>query len=122
MKLQEKIAQLPRSIEASRGNDVGEMTEDIYHYFSELDQFEVLRVEQTGDPEKMVLAACITTMPDPVFRIMVAHTWTRDLAYDDEWSEFEETEQGTVFRFLTWDDYYISGEIWFERAKLEGLK
>lgn len=122
MTLKHKIAELPLTIGACKGNDAAEMAEDIYHYFSDKDQFEVLRIDRTSDPEKMVLAVCITTMPDPFFRIVVSHVWTNDLAFDNQWSEFEETEQGTVFRFLTWDDTYITGEIWFERARLEGLK
>lgn len=117
--IDDQISQLPTEIKACTSDDLREMREDIYYYFSQLDQFEVLRVEQTNDTNRMVLAACLTTMADPFFKIVVAHTWQRDLAFDNEWHEFAITEMGTVFRFLTWEDEYITGEIWFERAKLE---
>jgi len=119
MSLKEKIAELSSDMKPAFGKDLRDMQEDIYYYFTELDQFEILKVEQTGDPDRMILAACLSTMPDPIFKIMVAHTWQRDLAFDDHWSEFEKVEEGIVFRFITWDDAYITGEIWFERAKQE---
>lgn len=119
MTLEEKIKTLAPEIAPSSGQDVLEMTEDIYYYFSQLEQFEVLRVEQMGENNRMVVAACLTTMTDPFFKIVVAHTWQRDLAFDNEWSAFEQRDEMTIFRFLTWEDEYISGEIWFERAKLE---
>jgi hypothetical protein len=121
MKLQEKIALEIPGLKPNKGEDVLQMTEDIYHYFSQLDDFEVLRAEYVGDPTRMVVAACITTMQDPFFKLVVAHTWQNDLAFDNQWCEFEVTDQGTVFRFLTWEDEYICGEIWFERAKLETI-
>ena len=118
MSLADKIAELAGGLVPSTGADVLEMREDIFYYFSQLDDFEVLRVEQNNEEDKMVLAVCLSTMADPFFKIVVAHTWQRDLAYDNEWHEFDVTDMGTVFRFLTWeDDAYISGEIWFERAK-----
>ncbi len=122
MTLQDKIAELPKEITKGSQMDIAEMTEDIYYHFSKLDDFEILKIEQTGEADRMVLAACLTTMADPFFKIVVAHTWQSDLAYDDQWSEFETRDNMTIFRFLTWEDEYISGEIWFERAKLEVQK
>lgn len=120
MQISDKIKTLGPSFAPSKGEDLGQMTEDIYHYFSELDDFEVLRVEQTSAPDRMVVAAVQTTMQDPYFKIVVAHTWQNDLAFDDQLYSFEEQEGMTLFRFLTWDDdTYITGEIWFERAKKE---
>ncbi|NOQ72358.1 MAG: hypothetical protein GQ574_10180 [Crocinitomix sp.] len=119
MTLKDKIAELPSDIKPSFGTDLRDMQEDIYYYFTELDQFEVLKVEQTGNADQMIAAACLSTMQDPIFKIMVAHTWQRHLAFDEHWSEFETVEGGIIFRFLTWDDEYVSGEISFERAKLE---
>lgn len=119
MTFKEKIAELPSSLKRASSSDLRQMQEDIYYYFTELDQFEVLKVEQTGDRDRMILAACLTTMQDPIFKIMVAYTWQRDLAFDEQWSEFETVDEGVIFRFLTWDDEYITGEIWFERAKQE---
>lgn len=122
MNILEKIEELKPNIKPSTGEDVDQMLEDIYHYFSGLDDFEVLRVDQTKSPDKMILAACQTTMDDPYFRLVVAHTWQRDLAFDDQWSSFEDKDDMTIFRFITWDDdAYISGEIWFERAKNEAF-
>jgi hypothetical protein len=117
MTLKDKIAELPTNIKPAFGTDLRDMQEDIYYYFTELDQFEVLKVEQTGDADCLISAACLTTMQDPIFKIMVAHTWQRHLAFDEHWSEFETVEEAVIFRFLTWDDEYVSGEIWFERAK-----
>lgn len=115
-----KINALSSSCAPSNGEDITQMTEDIYHFFSELDDFEVLRVEQTAERDRMVVAAIQTTMQDPIFKILVTHTWQRDLAFDDQWCSFEDREGFSVFHFLTWDeDAYISGEIWFERAKKE---
>lgn len=119
MTLEDKINEVIPGLKSSTGTDVQEMTEDIYYYLSELEQFEVLKIDRTGDKDRMILAACLTTMPDPFFKIVVAHTWQRDMAFDNEWSEFEQKDDMTIFRFLTWDDAYISGEIWFERAKPE---
>ncbi len=120
MQISDKIKMLGPSFAPSKGEDLEQMTEDIYHYFSELDDFEVLRVEQTPAPDRMVVAAIQTTMQDPYFKIVVAHTWQNDLAFDDQWFSFEEQDGMTLFRFLTWDDgTYIAGEIWFERAKKE---
>lgn len=68
MKLQEKIAQVIPHLKPNKGEDVLQMTEDIYHYFSELDDFEVLRTEYVGEPSRMVVAACITTMQDPFLK------------------------------------------------------
>lgn len=119
MTLEEKIAEISAELGPAAYEDIHQMTEDIYYYFMQLDDFEVLKIDQTGDANRLVLAACLTTMQDPFFKIVVAHTWQRDLSFDNEWSEFETTDVGTVFRFLTWDDGYISGEIWFERAKRE---
>jgi len=109
-------------IKPSSGQDVREMAEDIYYYFSQLEDFEILRVEQMGEDNRMVVAACLTTMADPFFKIVVAHKWQRDLAFDNEWSSFEDRDEMTIFRFLTWEDEYISGEIWFDRAKKEVLE
>jgi hypothetical protein len=115
-----KIVALAPGLPPAQGEDLEQMTEDIYHYFSELEDFEVLRVEQTSAPDRMVVAAVQTTMQDPFFKIVVTHTWQSDLAFDDQWCSFEEQEGMTLFRFLTWDDdAYIAGEIWFERAKKE---
>lgn len=120
MQISDKIKMLGPSFAPSIGEDLEQMTEDIYHYFSELEDFEILRVEQTSAPDRMVVAAVQTTMQDPFFKIVVAHTWQSDLAFDDQWCSFEEQEGMTLFRFLTWDDdAYIAGEIWFERAKKE---
>jgi hypothetical protein len=111
------IAEHAPNCPASQGDDLREMQEDIYYHFSKMDGFEVVRVEQTGDKEKQVIAVCISTMEDPFFKIVVAHVWQRDLAFDNAWHLFETNEMGTVFRFLTWEDEYISGEIWFDRSK-----
>lgn len=120
MEMIAKINDLAPKRLPSNGEDLTQMTEDLYHYFSELDDFEVLRVEQTAERERMIVAAIQTTMQDPVFKILVSHTWQRDLAFDDQWCAFEDREGFTLFHFLTWDDdMYISGEIWFERAKKE---
>lgn len=122
MQLSDKIKTLGSSFSPSKGEDLDQMIEDIYHYFSELEDFEVLRIQATGKSDRMVLAACLTTMQDPFFKIVVSHTWQTDLAYDDQWSEFENHNEFSIFRFLTWnDDAYISGEIWFERAKIETI-
>ena len=102
---------------AASGEDLRGMQEDIYYHFSKLDDFEVLRVEQTGQSDRQVVAACIATLQDPFFKIVVAHLWQNDLAYDNEWHIFEQNELGTVLRFLTWEDTFISGEIWFDRKK-----
>ena len=119
MTLKEKIAELPSNLKPSFGSDLRDMQEDIYYYFTELDQFEVLKVEQTDNANCMISALCLTTMPDPIFKIMVAHTWQRDLAFDEQWSVFETDDDHIVFRFITWDDGYITGEIVFERSKQE---
>ena len=119
MTLKEKIAELPSNVKPVSGSDLREMQEDIYYYFTELDQFEVIKVIQTDETDCMISAACLTTMQDPIFKIMVAHTWQRHLAFDEHWSEFETLDEGVIFSFLTWDDEYITGEILFERAKQE---
>ncbi len=107
MSLKSEIENLPKGIGACIGDEVREMQDDIYYHFSQLEHFEVLRVEQTRDSNRLVLAACVCTFPDPFFKMVVAHTWKTDLAYDSEWHEFEVNEQGTVFRFLTWEDDFI---------------
>lgn len=117
MTINEKIAEISAEYQPSFNEDLTAMKEDIYYYFSQMEDFEVLRVEQTNDENRMVVAVCISTLEDPFFKLVVAHTWQKDLAFDAEWSEFEDNELGTVFRFLTWEDGYISGEIWFERGK-----
>ena len=120
MTLQDQLAKISSEFGPADHSDIVQMIEDIYYYFSQLEDFEVLKVDQFSEDERMVVAACITTMQDPFFKIVVSHIWQRDLAFDQEYSEFEINELGTVFRFLTWDDGYITGEIWFERAKKEG--
>lgn len=119
MTFEEKIESLEKSIKPSTGNDALEMREDIYFQFSQLDDFEILRIETTRDPHCQVKAAILTTMSDPFFKIVVAHKWQTDLAFDNEWSEFSVTEKGMLFRFITWEDQYVAGEIWFERVKRE---
>lgn len=119
MNFKDKLAAIQEEFDPSYGTDLAEMKDDIYYYFSQMEGFEVLRIEQTDDAERMVLAACLTTIQDPFFKIVVANIWQKDLAFDEEWSEFESNDLGTVFRFITWADGYISGEIWFERAKKE---
>ncbi len=116
MTLTEKMKELAPEMNACRTNDVLDLREDIYYHFSQLDDFEVLRVEKMNDKNCMVKAAILTTMSDPFFKIVVVHKWQTDLAYDNQWHEFDVTEKGIVFRFLTWDESYISGEIWFERV------
>ena len=118
MSLEKKIAELPSNIKASTGSDLQDMKEDIYYYFTELDQFEVLKIDQKSNSNPMIIAACLSTMTDPFFKIVVAHTWQKHLSFDNEWSEFEQREGMAIFRFLTWEDEYVCGEIWFERAKL----
>ncbi|MGB1102467.1 MAG: hypothetical protein ACPG21_02445 [Crocinitomicaceae bacterium] len=105
----------------AKEEELREMQDDIYYHFSQMDGFEVLRVEQMGEDIKRVVAACVSTMDDPFFKVVVAHIWQRDLAYDNQWHLFESNEMGTVFRFLTWEDEYICGEIWFDRSKGELL-
>jgi len=115
-------SQLKKYINAyppSNGEDLRIMQEDIYFQLSKVEGFEVLRVEQTGKSERQVVAACISTLKDPFFKIVVAHLWQNDLAYDNEWHVFEEHELGTVLRFVTWEDAFITGEIWFDRKKGE---
>lgn len=115
-------SQLKKYINAyppSKGEDLRIMQEDIFYHLSKIEDFEVLRVEQTGEQERQVVAACISTLKDPFFKIVVSHIWQNDLAYDNEWHVFEEHELGTVLRFVTWEDAFITGEIWFDRKKGE---
>ena len=69
------IAEHAPNCPASQGDDLREMQEDIYYHFSKMDGFEVVRVEQTGDKEKQVIAVCISTMEDPFFKIKEQFGW-----------------------------------------------
>lgn len=119
MTFEEKIESLELTYKSSTGNDALEMREDIHYQFSQLADFEVLRVDTMRNPHCQVKAAILSTMSDPFFKIVVVHKWQTDLAFDHEWHTFEATETGVVFRFITWSDVYVTGEIWFERVKRE---
>lgn len=121
MNLTEKIAEISSDVKASKGADLLEMKEDIYYHFTKTKSFEVIRVEATGEQPAMVKALCITTIPDPIFQLVVTHLWKTDLAFDNEWHQFISHDSGTVLQFLTWDDEFISGEIWFDRSLPEEM-
>jgi hypothetical protein len=116
MELHQRIAELEGNIQPAYGNDILEMQEDIYRYFSEIEGFDILKVEPTEDKLCRLKAVCQTTHSDPIFKLVVSNIWKSSLAFDEEWHDFKVTELGIVFEFLTWDDTYVSGRIWFERV------
>jgi hypothetical protein len=117
MTLSEKInaLQLPHHT----GDDVMEMLKDIYHYFNQLDSFELLDITRTKDASCLIKAKVLSTMQDPFFSIVVKHTWISDLAFDNEWHSFTQKGEDVLFEFVTWEDDYIAGQIYFERVKAE---
>ncbi len=119
MTIQDKIAELPVDVKPGTDNDVREIMEDIYYQFGKLEGFEILKIDRTSQKEIMVKALCLTTISDPFFKIIVEHTWKTDLAFDNEWHVFSSHDNLTKLQFLTWQYEYLSGEIWFERAKRE---
>ena len=117
MNLEERISLLDQNIQPAYGTDILEMQEDIYRYFNEIEGFDLLKVEPTEDALCRLKAVCQTTQGEPFFKIIVRTVWQSSLAFDDEWHQFDITELGIVFEFLTWDeDTYVSGKIWFERV------
>lgn len=121
MDLQTQLAELDKDVKPCKAEDLTATIEDIHYQFSKLEGFEILKIDQTGDPNCSIKAAIQSTVQDPIFEIIVKHIWTTDLAYDNQWCRFYQNDFGSVFEFLTWEDEFITGEIWFQRVKAEIL-